>query len=192
MLLLAGRAAHLASLEEDALAAYRAAKALAGNEETRRLAIWGEIGAAIDLELPTAEKLLADAEAECDTLADVINHALQSLMLESRRGAIRSLKRAEALEKSSRRIHDPLLRCSFLSVLGSVLAVAGEYDDVLRVTESLLDEARKHRLDFAVPYALSIRGIGRSGKRNPAGALRDAYDGLAAARIQQDKHATLN
>ena len=192
VLLLAGRAAHLASLEKEALAAYRASKSLAKTQEARRKALWGEIGAAIDLELPAAEQLLAAAEAECDTFVDVVNHAMHSLMLDARRGRIGSLENARALVPRGRRIHDPLLRCSFLSGLSSTLAIAGEYDECLSVAELLLSEAHRHRLDFVRSYALAIQAMGHAGRRETNAALKLADDAITTARTHQDKHATLN
>ncbi|HSI98559.1 MAG TPA: hypothetical protein VK926_09365, partial [Gaiellaceae bacterium] len=50
----AGRAAHLASREEDGLALYQRAEAAASTEAERRDALWGQFICAVDLELPEA------------------------------------------------------------------------------------------------------------------------------------------
>ena len=49
---IAGRAAHLASREEDALALFGRAAAVAATEAERRDASWGELTCLIDLERP--------------------------------------------------------------------------------------------------------------------------------------------
>jgi LuxR family transcriptional regulator, maltose regulon positive regulatory protein len=192
VLLLAGRAAHLASLEQEALTAYRTAKSLAKYRSERRMALWGEILASIDLELPEAEQLLSDANAETDTLVDVICHATRSLMLDVRSGKLRTLSQARALVSSSGRVNDPLLQCSFLNILASNLAVAGEYEDCLEVSELLLSEARRHRLDFVLAYALGTQAICQAGLKDVAEALTVLEEAVLAARRQQDTHAMLN
>jgi ATP/maltotriose-dependent transcriptional regulator MalT len=192
VLILAGRAAQLASLEEEALASYRDAKSLAKSREMRRVALWGEILAAIDLELPEAEQLLADAESECDTLVDVIFQAGRSLTLDYRRGRLRSLDKAYALVSSAHRLRDPLQRCSFFNLLATVLAVAGEYERSLEICEVLVTESKRHRLDFVVAYALGTSAVCYAGGREFDDAFRALEKAVLAGRRQQDTHAILN
>ena len=56
---LAGRAAHLASRENDALAFYRRAEELAASESERRDAMWGQLMCSVELESPDAAEMLA-------------------------------------------------------------------------------------------------------------------------------------
>jgi DNA-binding NarL/FixJ family response regulator len=156
------------------------------------MAIWGEISAAIDLELPEAEHLLADAERECDTLFDVLNHSAQTLAYGIRRGTIGGLERARALVPLCGRVSDPLMRCSFLNGLSSTLAVAGQYEEGLRITDLLLSEARRDRLDFVVSYALATRAICQAGLHDSDQALEVLARAREAARTLQDKHSSLN
>src|SRR5262249_27336025 len=53
-LAIAGRAAHLASREEQALGLYRRAESLAADDGERRDALWGQLMALVELELPDA------------------------------------------------------------------------------------------------------------------------------------------
>ncbi len=55
----AGRAAHLASREEEALELYRRAQAAATSETERRDALWGQVMCSIELEQPEATATLA-------------------------------------------------------------------------------------------------------------------------------------
>ena len=62
-LALAGRAGHLASLEEQALAAYERAEAVASSESEVQDAKWGQLMCAIELEAPHAEQWLRGLDA---------------------------------------------------------------------------------------------------------------------------------
>ena len=63
-LALAGRAAHIASRDVEALAYFREARARATTARSISVAALGELAAAIDLELPEAHDLL-DALSQC-------------------------------------------------------------------------------------------------------------------------------
>ena len=56
----AGRAAHLASREEDALALYQRAEAAASSDAEIRDAKWGQLACLIDLERPNSEAMLVE------------------------------------------------------------------------------------------------------------------------------------
>ena len=62
-LAVAGRAAHLASREEDGLELFRRAEAAATSEPERRDALWGQLMCAIELERPEAAATLAQLNA---------------------------------------------------------------------------------------------------------------------------------
>jgi ATP/maltotriose-dependent transcriptional regulator MalT len=60
---IAGRAAHLASREEDALELYRRAESAAATDSEQRDARWGQLLCAIELEMPEAEGWLRELQA---------------------------------------------------------------------------------------------------------------------------------
>ena len=60
----AGRAAHLASREEEALVLYRRAQAAATSETERRDALWGQVMCSIELEQPEAVSALEELAKE--------------------------------------------------------------------------------------------------------------------------------
>ena len=91
----AGRAAHLASREEDALELYRRAEAAASTEGQRRDAMWGQLMCAVELELPDAgESLRAlNAGVHLGDVREVVRSATCGLNYQAKHGVPRSHRR---------------------------------------------------------------------------------------------------
>ena len=189
---IAGRAAHLASREEDALQFYRRAEHAASTEAERRDAMWGQLRCFIDLELPNAELALARL-SEGVTFGDareVVRAAGHRVYLQLRFGSL-NLEEADLAHQLLPTVNDPLVASSFQSAYAIALALSSRYDDARSVAESLLGTAERYRLTFAVPYALCATSMAHSGLRGWNLAERAAREALTLARASHDIHAEL-
>jgi len=191
-LLIAGRAAHLASLQREALNAYGEARALASTKSEVDEAVWGEVGAAVDLELPEAEQMLRAAEATAKDVVGRLSFANKRLMYEARVGRIRSLDVVREARHLLSRTSDPMLRTSFLNGLAYGLAVAAEYEEALEANHDLRLEVQSHRLDFVTPHALLTDAMCFAGLRDTDRALEAIDRASSVARRQADTHSVLN
>jgi ATP/maltotriose-dependent transcriptional regulator MalT len=191
-LLVAGRAAHLASQEDAALHAYRRARALAPTDALRTAGLWGEVSAAVDLELPEAGDLLAVAEAEVSDYVGRVSLTKQRLLYEARMGRIETLDTARSLIKDLNRVRDPLLRASFLNSVAYTLSLVADYRECLRVCDLLLSEAESQRLEFVFSHGLATRAVALAGLRRFDEALDSVAEAQRLATSQGDRHSTLN
>jgi ATP/maltotriose-dependent transcriptional regulator MalT len=189
-LCVAGRAAHLASREEEALALYERAEAAAQSDSERRDALWGQLSSLIDLESPRAAELL-EALATGVSIADpreavqAAGHRLGHLM---KFGAVR-LDEADMANDLVPAVRDQLVTSSFLSVYSYALALSARYPEALTVSGSLLGVIRASRLDFARAYALLPAAIAQAGQRNWAQSHRTLGKTLEQARRTRDAYA---
>jgi LuxR family maltose regulon positive regulatory protein len=165
--LVAARAAHVASREEQAGSLYALAGASAVSPTVKRLAALGELIVAVELERDDAPALLKSLEQD-DTLEPAERLALadRRLSLESHYGLRVNLEAARAAKQLLPHVADPLARTSFRNVYGYTLAVSGHFAEAREVTEEQLLDAEHHRLDFVLPYAYTVQALASCGLRN--------------------------
>ena len=187
-----GRAAHLASREEQALALYERAEASATSNAEVRDARWGQLVCMIDLELPAYQAAYAELSKEV-SFADpreFVRAAGHGLSFQIRQGEL-NLDQADLASQLLPAVTDPLVRSSFLSGYASVLALASRYADGLKASASLLQVAEQYRLDFALPYAFLTASMARAGLRQWDEAEDAAGMALAHAEATRNLHADL-
>lgn len=162
----AGRAAHVASREMQAKTYYQQAQRFAGSPEIARRAAFGEVLATIELEDDDAIDLLKSLNSE-ERLEpdDQVVLADRKLALETRFGVPVDLHGARSARQLLRFVKDPVARASFRNVFGYALAATANFDEASELTAEQIDDARRFRLDFVFPYALTIQGLVACGQR---------------------------
>ncbi len=183
----AARAAHAGSRDEEALALYRDALALAPTPEQERDARWGELVCTAALEQPEAHSLLDLLRTSVDRsdIRDQVRLADKQLLVGLRFGVVRHLAESRAATELVDRIDDPFVRCSFRTVHAWALALASHYNEALFTTEALLQDTTEHRVDLGLPYALATRAVALAG-------LRRLDDALAAISLSHQESTRLN
>jgi LuxR family transcriptional regulator, maltose regulon positive regulatory protein len=186
----AGRAAHLASREEDALELYHRAEAAATTEPERRDALWGQVMCSIELERPEATATLRALSAGMGLSRprDVVRAAAYTISSQLKLGSLDLAEADVALELLTS-VDDPLVESAFQNVYSAALALSARYDEALEIATDLLDTVRRYRLEFALPYALSVMSVAHAGRREWSIASRHLDDALAAARVGRNAYA---
>ena len=187
-----GRAAHLASREEDALELYRLAERAASTETERRDAMWGQLNCLIDLEVPDALPALERLSADV-SLADPrerIRASGHRVFLQLRLGSI-NLEEADTIRCLIPVTHDPIVVSSFLSAYAWSLGLSARYDEALTAGEDLLAVAERYRLGFARPYGMYASALACTGRRRWQRAGDLIHQALALARSSRDAHSEL-
>jgi len=189
-LYLGGRAAHIASREEEALELYRRAEAVASTHVARRDAQWGQLICATELELPEATEMMRTLAAGVSRTdpREVLQCTIYEVGYQSKFGLL-ELGDADSAYELLSAVDDPLLLSAFQSVYSSLLALAARYDDALRVSEEFLATTLRYRLDFAIPYALSSAANASAGQRNWSQAEAFATKALTLSRETRDTAA---
>jgi len=185
----AGRAAHLASREEDALDFFGRAEEAASTDSQRRDALWGAMGCLIDLEDPNAHATLARLSDDV-TLGqprEFVRAAAYLIGLQMRLGSI-DLEQADMAREVLSAVDDPLVESSFLNCYAFALAFAARYEEARSASEMLCEVALRYRLEFALPYALCASAIAHSGLRQWESAAVSVREALALARQSRDTH----
>jgi ATP/maltotriose-dependent transcriptional regulator MalT len=189
-LCIAGRAAHLASHEEQALELFRRAAAAASSEDERRDALWGQLLALIELESADADETLeglrttvnpADPRQFVRASAYALSHQLKFGNLD--------LDEADAAGMLVTRVRDPILVSSFQSTYSTALGLAARYSEALGVADSFTETVRRYRLDFATPYAHASAALAYAGLRQWVDADERASLAIGAAIHNRDGHA---
>jgi LuxR family maltose regulon positive regulatory protein len=186
--LVAGRSAHVASREEEAMAYYERAATIAESQELIRRAEFGELQAAIELEssdVPQRLQALGSLEA-LDPEEQVIL-ADRTMGAETRFGLAVDLARARAARQLLPFVADPMTRSSFRNVFGYTLAAMAHFDEALELSAEQLDDTERYRLEFVVPYALIIKALVSCGRRDYVSAeefLDEADERAVKARDQ--------
>src|SRR5262249_34334322 len=121
---IAGRAAHLASREEEALEFYRRAEACASTDAERRDARWGQLRSFIELERPEALQTLSDLTATVTSsdAREIVRAAGHRLHWGLRFGVV-EIAEADRAAQLLRVVTDPLVTSSFQSVYSTALAL---------------------------------------------------------------------
>jgi DNA-binding NarL/FixJ family response regulator len=176
-----GQAAHVGSREEDALTLFGLAERVARTGDERRKAKWGQLRAAIDLELDRSDDLLRELQASAEAGLDPsesIRQAGNKLLFGIRFGAVASLTEAKKVAELLPSVQDPFLRCSFGSMFSCALNLSAEYSYGLEVASGLQRDAREFRAEFAAVYGYLMGGAALAGLRrfeNAHEMLSDAY-----------------
>ena len=189
-LCVAGRAAHLASQEEQALALFRRAGAVAADDDERRDALWGELLALIELEMTGADDTLRMLRATVHPAnpTHVVRASAYGLSYQIKLGDL-DLSEADAAATLLERVRDPLLISSFQSTYSAALGLAARYEEARDIAEAFTETILRYRLDFAVPYARASSALALAGLRvwdDADAAISAAID---AARRRRDEHA---
>jgi ATP/maltotriose-dependent transcriptional regulator MalT len=187
---LAGRAAHLATREDDALDLFRRAERAAERETDRRDALWGQFLCALELELPDAALTLQSLKAgvAMTDARDVVRAAACDLGFRLKFGEL-DLTEAERALQLMHAVADPLVTTSFQNVYGHALALSARYREALQVVDELLYSARKYRLAFVTPYGLASAALSKAGLRQWEQAREHLDEADAAARATRNGHA---
>ncbi|MBA2642846.1 MAG: hypothetical protein H0U82_07970, partial [Actinobacteria bacterium] len=186
----AGRAAHLASREEDALELHRRAEKCATNDAERRDALWGQLTCAIELELPRATKMLAELSAgvRMSDPRDLVRAATCTTIYQLKMGVL-DMKHADTARQLLGAVSDPLIETAFQSVYANSLALGARYEEALEVADALLTAATRYRFDFAVPYARYSAAVAYAGLRDWREAERCLDESAASAQAVHDRFA---
>jgi LuxR family transcriptional regulator, maltose regulon positive regulatory protein len=187
---IAGRAAHLESREDEALAFFRRAEASAPTEALRRSALWDQVLCMIDLEMPEAieaiEQLVGGVNQHDSR--EIVRAASCRSMWQARFGDLDPTQADRAFQLLSL-VRDPILETGFLSSYSAVLVLVARYADARHVADLLHTAAQRYRLDFAVPWALSAMGNALAGLREWSDAEVSFYRGIEEARRASNAHA---
>jgi DNA-binding NarL/FixJ family response regulator len=182
-LLVAGRAAHVASRQEQAAQHYGRAASLATLPNIQWRAKLGELLAAAELEAPDApERLLELSEAAVEEPADQVVLADRTVCIELRFALPMNLDSGRAASQLLPFVADPMIRTSFRNVFGYALAASARFDEALRLMADQLEDAERCRLDFVIPYALINKALVFTGRRD--------YSQAAELLLEADDRAT--
>ena len=176
--LVAGKAAHVGLREEEALSLYGYAEAAGRHESERRAARWGQLAAAIELELGLSHELLRRLERPADgefDATEAVQTADKRLLLGLRFGQIESLSEAKEIAELLPAVPDPVLRCSFGSTFSCALNLAAEYERALDVSMNMSRDAVEYRVEFALPYGYLMSAAALAGLRR----FDEAHDALS-------------
>jgi len=189
-LCVAGRAAHLASREEDALELYGRAERLASNESDRRDALWGQLLGQIDLELPEAAETIRQLSAGVHRSdpREVVRAVAYELSYGQKTGSV-DLSDADLARELLPVVADPLIESTFLNTYANSLALASRYEEALEVAAALLEIVDRFRFDFALPYAHYALGMAYGGLRQWRQAEGHLDQAAATARMNHNTHA---
>ena len=191
-LCVAGRAAHLASREVEALAIYDRAEQAASSEAEARDASWGQLVCMLDLELPAAAPKLAELSKGVGfgDPREFVRAAGHGVYLQLRQGSL-NLEVADIAHQLLGAVSDPLVCSSFLSAYTNALVLAARYEDALMTAGELLEIADRCRFDFALAYGLAGTAMAYSGLRRWREAEEDVLIAIERARATRDSNADL-
>ena len=186
---LAGRAAHLASREEEALDFYRRAGNAASDDIERRDARWGELGCLIDLEDEGAADALEQLaqRVSIEKPRELVRSAAYRLYLQMRAGSI-VLEEADTAYAVLPAVADPLVASSFLSAYAGTLALQARYGDAKAVSDELAGLVDRFRYDFALPYVWYTAATAHAGMREWTAAERRSTDAIKQALASRDAY----
>lgn len=189
-LAIAGRAAHLASLEKEGLELYRRAEAVAASESERRDALWGQFICAVELELPEMHAVHAELMQSIDSSSprDVVRSHAHSLHYRVKSGLC-SLSDADRAYELSVHVSDPIVLSSFQSTYSVVLSLCCRYKEATLVASEFLETVESYRLEFALPYALYSLALASAGRREWDEAERSLREALTITALRRDENA---
>ena len=169
---------------------YICAKRIETTSKLIRVAAMGELGAAIELELPTAPRLARDlASSEDLEPHERVVLAGRVLNLQACFSLPVDLDAGRAARQLLHLVNDPVARCSFRNVFGYALAACGQYDEALELTDDQLTDVERCRLEFVLPYALCVQALSHAGSRFFAKAEETLEEARRLARRAGDPTA---
>jgi len=183
---IAGRAAHAANREQEAVGHYRMARKAAHTARDIYVATLGELSAAIDLELDEAPHLLERIKPDGDDVERLVIYFGRWLSLHTRFGTFGSLEEPRRVYRLLHRLTDPIQRCSFRNTYGYAVASSGDVEEARLVISDQLDDAKKYRLDFVIPYTRLINAVTEMISGNIENASREVDAVEEAARSTGD------
>jgi DNA-binding NarL/FixJ family response regulator len=146
---------------------------------------WGQLTAAIDLELDRSRQLLHELEVTVERQLDAeesIQAVAMRLLLALRFGSPPPVGDAKRVAELLSTVTDPVTRCTFGSTFSCVLNLASEYARALAVSAAMIEDALEYRVRFALPYGYLMSGAALAGLRR----FEEAHDALSESL----KHAT--
>lgn len=186
-LVVAGRAAHIGSREPQARQYFERAQELATEPALSRRAAFGALVAAIELEDSSAVDLLRSLSEEAPTdPSDEVILTDRHLVFQTRFGTPVDLQRGREAAQLLRFVRDPVARSSFRNMLGYALASTANWEDAVTITDEQLRDAERCRLEFVVPYALSLHAMVATGLRQYDRCSELLDDAEARARKNSD------
>lgn len=191
-LIVAGRAAHVASRQEHALGYYGRAASVATSASLQWEAKLGELQAAAELEAPDAPDRLAElSRAVVEEPAARVVLADRTMGIETRFALPVNLESGRAAAQLLSLVADPMIRTSFRNIFGYALAASANFDEALRVMSDQIEDAERCRIDFAIPYALVTKALALTGQRDYSRAIEllDEADDQAS---HADDHTAIN
>jgi ATP/maltotriose-dependent transcriptional regulator MalT len=189
-LCVAGRAAHLASREEEGLSLYERAEAVASSEVERRDALWGQLMCELELELPQAHDSYRALRAEVKSSdpREIVRAATYGMAYGLKVGTLDLTEGDRAFELLDATL-DGLVISSFQSIYSQALGLSARYAESLQVADEFLATANEYRLDFATPYALSSKALASTGLREWGQARTALDEAMLIAAQMRDGHA---
>lgn len=185
----AGRSAHMASREEEAVELYRRAAAAARIEEERRDAMWCELVCLIDLESPSVAGRLASMNppGRRSSPHDFFRSASLRTSYELKFGPLTLVEADRAYELVDL-VQDTMVKTAFLCIYSGALVTTARYGDGLKVAEALIDAAHARGIDFALPYGHCSAALAHAGARRWDCAREHLDEAMTRAR-GRDIHA---
>ena len=186
----AGRAAHVASREDEALELYRRAHDVASNDAERRDALWGQLVCLIELESDAATEAFEALKGTVRRaeIRDVLQCATYGLSYQANLGSL-DLADADDAALLLASVSDPLLVSAFQSMYGVTLCLAARYKDALEVATAFMATIDRYRFDFAAPYASATAALASAGLRRWSDANAYSRKAVDLARHNRDGHA---
>jgi DNA-binding NarL/FixJ family response regulator len=165
-LAVAGQAAYLDNRESDALTHYRRARKLAPDRDSRRRASWGKLRCLNAYERDEdVQKALADflQEDPVDT-DELLQSANARVMVAITTGGLpEALEGALRVKGVWREAQDPLIRTAYLNILARSFTLLAQYANAVDSANEMIDDARRTRLTFVLPYAYVAKALAELG-----------------------------
>lgn len=190
----AGRAAHLADREREALEYFRRAESSARTRAEVRNALAGQVLSGCQVEeFDVTEAVLRFEALEPETPTDVVRLAHCQCVAHYRHDALAKGSSAmAAAQHLAPRVEDPMVRSSFYNAFARALALQGRYADAEEFARRVLEEAETFHLDFVLPHAFAIRALVDLGLRRMRSATTFARRAEDAALAAGDNHNTVD
>jgi DNA-binding CsgD family transcriptional regulator/tetratricopeptide (TPR) repeat protein len=189
-LIRAGQSAFLSAREDLALTLHRRAREVASDDEQMLEALFGQLSAALDLELDDVDRIREELDQlEPDSPTAMVRLVTGRVIVATRRGGLlEALDLVPSTHALLTMVKDPLIRSSFLHTVSYGFGLAGRYAQALDLADQALDEASRYRLDFVSRYAYISKAIAELGLRHFGSAQSFLSRAAQIAREVGDAH----
>lgn len=189
-LCVAGRAAHLASDEDDAFRLFVRAEEVAATDAEVRDARWGQVMCLVELEHADVEAMLRELQADVKITdaRDAVRAAASGLSFQVKLGNL-DLHDADVAARLLDHVGDPLVVSAFQSTYAAVLGLVCRYEEALDVAHAFMETIDRYRLEFAIPYALCAASLAEAGLRRWQSSISRITEAHAIAQRARDGHA---